>query len=68
MSLDAALRRNPTSNIENSTWYGERPRLVLLWATAVPFDGLALGFWPELYAQEGIARSILAALLLWAFP
>jgi RsiW-degrading membrane proteinase PrsW (M82 family) len=47
----------------------ERPRLVLLWACvgALAFDGLALGFWPSLYGQEGVAQAIIAALLLWAF-
>ncbi|NCC32625.1 MAG: hypothetical protein EOM24_11490 [Chloroflexia bacterium] len=48
---------------------GESPRLVLLWAAAgaLGFDGLALGFWPGLYGQEGPALAVLAALLLWAF-
>lgn len=47
----------------------ESPRLVLLWACvgALAFDGLALGFWPSLYGQEGLAQAIIAALLLWAF-
>ena len=48
---------------------GESPRLVLLWACvgALAFDGLALGFWPSLYGQEGLAQAVIAALLLWAF-
>ena len=45
------------------------PRHVLLWACcgALAFDGLVLGFWPGLYGQEGIARTMIATLLLWAF-
>ena len=48
---------------------GESPRLILLWACvgALAFDGLALGFWPSLYGQEGAAQAVIAALLLWAF-
>ena len=48
---------------------GESPRLVLLWACvgALAFDGLALGFWPSLYGQEGLAQAVIAALLMWAF-
>jgi hypothetical protein len=48
---------------------GESPRLLLLWAAAgaLAFDGLALGFWPALYGQEGVALALVAALLLWAF-
>ena len=48
---------------------GESPRLVLLWASvgALASDGLALGFWPSLYGQEGTAQAVIAALLLWAF-
>ena len=47
----------------------ERPRQVLLWACcgALAFDGLVLGFWPGLYGQEGLARTLVATLLLWAF-
>lgn len=48
---------------------GESAKMVLLWAAtgALTFDGLAIGFWPSLYGQEGTAQTILAALLLWAF-
>lgn len=48
---------------------GERPRQVLLWACsgALAFDGLVLGFWPGLYGHEGLATTIVATLLLWAF-
>jgi hypothetical protein len=48
---------------------GERPRPVLLWACAgaLAFDGLVLGFWPALYGHEGLALTIVATLLLWAF-
>lgn len=48
---------------------GERLRPVLLWACAgaLAFDGLVLGFWPALYGQEGLALTIVATLLLWAF-
>lgn len=48
---------------------GERPRQVLLWACAgaLAFDGLVLGFWPALYGQEGLALTVVATLLLWAF-
>ena len=48
---------------------GERTRAVLLWtcAGALAFDGLALGFWPALYGHEGLALTIVATLLLWAF-
>ena len=48
---------------------GERPRQVLLWACAgaLAFDSLVLGFWPALYGQEGLALTIVATLLLWAF-
>ena len=48
---------------------GERPRQVLLWACsgALAFDGLVLGFWPALYGHEGLATTIVATLLLWAF-
>ena len=48
---------------------GERPRQVLLWACsgALAFDGLVLGFWPGLYGHEGLALTLVATLLLWAF-
>lgn len=48
---------------------GERPRQVLLWACsgALAFDGLVLGFWPALYGHEGLALTLVATLLLWAF-
>ena len=48
---------------------GERPRQVLLWACsgALAFDGLVLGFWPGLYGHDGLATTIVATLLLWAF-
>jgi hypothetical protein len=48
---------------------GESPRQVLLWACAgaLAFDGLALGFSPALYAQEGLALAGVATPLLWAF-
>ncbi len=48
---------------------GERTRPVLLWtcAGALAFDGLVLGYWPALYGQEGLALTIVATLLLWAF-
>ena len=48
---------------------GESPRQVLLWACsgALAFDGLVLGFWPGLYGHEGLATTIVATLLLWAF-
>ena len=47
----------------------ESPRQVLLWACsgALAFDGLVLGFWPGLYGHEGLATTIVATLLLWAF-
>lgn len=47
----------------------ESPRQVLLWACAgaLAFDGLVLGFWPALYGQEGLALTVVATLLLWAF-
>jgi hypothetical protein len=47
----------------------ESPRRVLLWACAgaLAFDGLVLGFWPALYGQEGLALTVVATLLLWAF-
>ncbi len=47
----------------------ESPRQVLLWACsgALAFDGLVLGFWPALYGHEGLATTIVATLLLWAF-
>jgi len=47
----------------------ESPRHVLLWTCcgALAFDGLVLGFWPSLYGHEGVARAVVATLLLWAF-
>ncbi|MCK8115920.1 hypothetical protein [Anaerosoma tenue] len=47
----------------------ESPRHVLLWACsgALAFDGLVLGFWPSLYGHDGVARAVVATLLLWAF-
>lgn len=47
----------------------ESPRAVLLWACcgALAFDGLVLGFWPSLYGHEGLASTVVATLLLWAF-
>ena len=47
----------------------ESPRNVLLWACcgALAFDGLVLGFWPSLYGHEGLALTVVATLLLWAF-
>lgn len=48
---------------------GASPRAVLLWACcgALAFDGLVLGFWPDLYGHDGPARTLVATLLLWAF-
>jgi hypothetical protein len=48
---------------------GESPRQVLLWACAgaLAFDGLALGFRPALYAQEGLALTGVATPSLCAF-
>lgn len=48
---------------------GHSPRAVLLWACcgALAFDGLVLGFWPALYGQAGVALTVVASLLLWAF-
>mgnify|MGYP000931663798 CR=1 FL=1 len=48
---------------------GQSPRRVLLWACsgALAFDGLVLGFWPALYGHEGMAQTVVATLLLWAF-
>ena len=50
-------------------WRRESPRQVLLWACvgALGFDGLVLGFWPALYGHEGLALTVVATLLLWAF-
>jgi len=47
----------------------ESPRQVLLWTCfgALAFDGLVLGFWPALYGHEGVALTVVATLLLWAF-
>lgn len=44
-------------------------RLVFTWATAgaMTFDGLAIGFVPELYGQTGQALAWAAAALLFAF-
>jgi predicted permease len=45
------------------------PQTVLTGAVAgaLAFDGLALGFWPELYGQQGLALAYVASTLLWAF-
>lgn len=50
-------------------WRGAGPRELLLWACvgALAFDGLVIGFWPGLYGQEGLALTVVATLLLWAF-
>lgn len=47
----------------------ESPQRILLLACvgALAFDGLMLGFWPQLYGHELQATSQIAALLLWAF-
>lgn len=44
-------------------------RLVFIWAAAgaMTFDGLAIGFVPELYGQTGQALAWAAAALLFAF-
>lgn len=44
-------------------------RLVFTWATAgaMTFDGLAIGFLPELYGQTGQALAWVGAALLFAF-
>lgn len=44
-------------------------RVVFTWATAgaMTFDGLAIGFVPELYGQTGQALAWAAAALLFAF-
>jgi hypothetical protein len=44
-------------------------RLVFTWATAgaMTFDGLAIGFVPDLYGQSGQALAWVGAALLFAF-
>ena len=68
VQVPAALVFIPIARVV-ARFRAENPRMVLLWAAAgaLAFDGLALGFWPSLYGQEGTALAVLAALLLWAF-
>lgn len=66
--VPSALLFNPLATFVARS-RGASPRQVLLWACcgALAFDGLVLGFWPALYGQQGLALTVVATLLLWAF-
>lgn len=66
--IPAALLFIPISKAL-SRLLSESPQRILLLACvgALAFDGLMLGFWPQLYGHEQQATSHIAALLLWAF-